>query len=165
MLFDEEFPLGRPGLSGVNPRTLAACMEACAACALACDGCADAGLADRDVLELRTVIRAAMHCADISVCTSRLLARSIEISPRLLRTQILACARAAAACADACERHEHRHTYCRLCAHACRFAAERCNALLRELPDTSGRARARSGAKNFDEPTETAWLEQSGQAQ
>jgi hypothetical protein len=140
-------------------------MEACAACALACDVCVDAGLAERDVVELRNAIRAGMQCADVSLCASRLLARSTDISPKLLRAQILACARGAAACAEECERHEHRYTHCRLCAQACRFAAERCGALLRELPDTFGRTRVRAGDDGLDERMETAWREQSGQAQ
>lgn len=163
-MLDEEFPLGKRGLEGVDPRTLAACMEAAAACGLACDACADACLADRDVVELRNAIRAALQCADIGLCTSRLLARSTDISPRLLRAQVLACARACAACAEACQRHEHQHTHCRLCARACRLAAERCGALLRELPDTFGRTHVRGGEGELDERTEIVWRELSGQA-
>ena len=137
-MLNEEFPLEHRNDQGINPRTMAACMEACAACALACDACADGCLGENAIAELRHAIRLDLQCADICVCTARVLARSIDVEPRLLRSQILACARACAACADECHRHEQHHAHCRLCAQACRLCAERCGDLLRELPDTYG---------------------------
>jgi hypothetical protein len=163
-MFDEEFALDQRGLRSVNPRTIAACREACAACALACDACADACLGEADVGELRHAIRVDLHCADICLCASRLLARSIDLDPRLLRAQILACARACAACAEECRRHERHHAHCKLCAQACRLCAERCGALLRELPDTHGETHVRPHAANIGDANDTLWSGLLGQA-
>lgn len=152
--------------ASINPRTSGACMEACFACALACDACADACLGEPDVRALKSMIRLDLNCADICACTARLLARSIEIDARLLRSQVVACARACAACADECHAHADHHEHCRLCARACRICAERCGAVLRELPDTYGDTHERpSDAALKTDMTETPWRELFGRAQ
>ena len=138
-------------------------MEASAAAGRAADACVDACLLEGDVAELRGAIRLGLECADLCVSASRLLARSTDVEPRLLRGKVLACARASALCAAECERHARRHAHAKLCAQACRLSAERCEALLGELPDVHGGKPARLDAR-VRATTETVWRELSGQA-
>jgi hypothetical protein len=119
----------------LDRQTQKACVEACLEAEVACVVCADACLSEDDVVSLRRCIRTNLDAADIAATTARLLARMLA-DPRLLRAQVEACARALSACAEAC--HEHAHEHCRACAEACRHAAERCGAVLRELPDAHG---------------------------
>lgn len=155
-LLDEEFTLGRGATGSLSPRAVAECLEACAACALACQACADASIGSSDVPTLRRMIRLDLDCADICDCTARLLARSIELEPRLLRAQVVACARACALTANECERHASHHSHCRVCASACRTCAERCGALLRELPDTHGETHPHPPEYDEEPDTETS---------
>ncbi len=157
-LTDTEFPLGQGSGtdSRVDPNTVAACLEACAACALACQACADACIGAPDVRALRRAIRLNLDSADICDCTARLLARSIEIEPRLLRAQVETCARACALTGNECERHISHHSHCRACALACRACAEACGALLRELPDTHGETHTRPPEYDEEADTETS---------
>lgn len=147
-------------LDRVDPRTQAACMEACAASALACEACADGCLAERDILPFRRAIQLDRNCADICLATARMLARGSDFDPRLWRAQIEACARACSFCSAECVRHAYHHAHCRLCAEASRLCAERCGALLRELPDTHGGTHARPGQDT--EHPETRWPAPSG---
>jgi hypothetical protein len=155
-LRDVEFPLGRGAPGGVSPRAIAECLEASAACALACQACADAGIGEADVRALKRMIRLALDCADICDCTARLLARSIEFEPKLLRAQVVACARACALTSNECERHASHHSHCGACALACRTCAERCGALLRELPDAHGETHPHPPEYDEEPDTETS---------
>ena len=147
-------------LDRVDQRTQAACMEACAAAGLACEACADGCLAERDMLSFRRSIQLDRDCADICITTARLLARGSAFDPRLWRAQIEACARACSFCNAECVRHADQHAHCRICAEATRLCAERCGALLRELPDTHGGTHARAG-QDIEHP-ETRWPAPSG---
>lgn len=138
----------------VDPQTLAECMEACAAAELACIACADSCLEEQDIAPLRRVSRLALDCADVCGATGRLLARRIDVEPRLVRVEVHAAARACSACGDESRKFEELD-YCRLCAIACRHCAERCGALLRELPDTHGQTHPPGPARR--DVQETAW--------
>ncbi len=113
------------------------CVEACVEAEVVCVACADACLTEEDIAGLRRCIRLNLDCADVAGATARMLARRVT-DPKLLRAQIEACARACAVCAEACQEHASSHDHCRICAEACHRAAERCGAVLRELPDAWG---------------------------
>jgi hypothetical protein len=155
-LRDQEFPLGRGGIDGVEPQTVAACLEACAACALACQACAAASLGESDVRAMKRMIRLDLDCADICDCTARLLARSVEFEPKLLRAMVETCARACALNGTECERHASHHSHCHACAIASRTCAERCGALLRELPDAHGETHPHGPEYDEEPDTETS---------
>jgi hypothetical protein len=111
-------------------------VEACFEAEVACVACADACLSEATVAELRRCIRSNLDTADIAGATARMLARRLD-DARLLRAQVEACARAFAACAAECHHHAHLD-HCRTCERACHLAAERCGAVLRQLPDSHG---------------------------
>jgi hypothetical protein len=142
-------------LHRVEPRTQAACMEACAACALACNACADGCLMEREIAAFRRCIQLDLDCAAICGAMASLLARGSDFDPRIWRAQLEACARVCAACDAECLRHADHHPHCRVCAEACRVCAERCGALLRELPDAHGETHVRSG--QGEEHPATRW--------
>jgi hypothetical protein len=113
------------------------CVEACVEAEVVCVACADACLTEEDIAGLRRCIRINLDCADVAGATARMLARRLS-DARLLRAQVEACARACAVCAESCQEHANVHEHCRICADACHRAAERCGAVLRELPDAWG---------------------------
>lgn len=127
----------------LDEHTQKECVLACFEAEVACVVCADASLAEDDLPALRRCVRTTLDGADIAGATARMLARRLS-DLRLLRAQVEACARALSACADACHEHAGAHEHCRACASACRRAAERCGAVLRELPDAWGQTHPKS---------------------
>jgi hypothetical protein len=131
----------------LDPHTRERCVEACVEAEVSCVACADASLGEADLDQLRRCIRSNLDCADVAGATARMLARRL-VDARLLRAQVELCARACAAAADGCEEHAGKHDHCRQCGEACREAAERCGAVLRELPDAWGQTHPKAPSAN-----------------
>src|SRR5262245_41374867 len=81
------------------------CAEECLDCGASCTACADASLSESDVLELRSVIRACLDCADVCDSTARIATRQSSPDIRLIREAVEACATVCVACAEECDRH------------------------------------------------------------
>ena len=113
--------------------TLGDCIDACVACELACLACADACLGEDEVESLRKCIRLNLDCGDICAATARLLSRSFETDPALLRAQLEACAVACDSCGAECQRHADHHEHCQVCSEACQRCEELCRQLIDEL--------------------------------
>lgn len=123
-----------PRQSKVDPKLLAACLDACSSCADVCTTCADACLGEDLVQELVRCIRLNLDCADICAATGRALARLNDPDWAVLTAQLRACQLACAACAAECEKHAKKHEHCRICAESCRSCEQACAALLAKIP-------------------------------
>ncbi|MGW5054118.1 four-helix bundle copper-binding protein [Actinokineospora sp. NPDC004072] len=120
-------------LGGVDPDTLAACIEACFECAQACTACADACLSEDQVAELVKCVRTNLDCADICETTGRVLSRHTGYDADLTRAVVTACATACRSCGDECAAHADHHDHCRTCADSCRKCERACRDLLAAL--------------------------------
>lgn len=101
-----------------------ALVRAATECAQVCTTCADACMEEDDPARMRLCIRTNQDCADITAVTARLVARPGAQSAELLRWQLEACATAARACAEECDKHADEMEHCRICAESCRACAE-----------------------------------------
>lgn len=123
-----------PNQGLINKEMFAACIRECFECAQACTACAAACLSERDVEQLVACIRMNHNCADVCIATGRVLARPTEPEWGLLYNQLQACIVACQTCAVECERHQHHHEHCRICAQACRRCEQACLAMFNQLP-------------------------------
>lgn len=98
-------------------------------CALTCIACADACLGEE--MDMRQCIRMCLDCADICDATMKLAVRRTGSNADMLRAMLRLCAEACNACADECEKHEHKH--CQICAAACRLCAADCERAIATL--------------------------------
>lgn len=122
-----------PAMPGPVSEELVRFLEACFACAQACTACADACLGEESVADLRQCIRLDLDCADLCVAGGKLASRHTGKNLEVLREALRACATAARACGDECEKHGDMHEHCRVCAEACRRCEVECRQVLRQI--------------------------------
>ncbi|PJJ70617.1 hypothetical protein CLV46_0139 [Diaminobutyricimonas aerilata] len=93
--------------------TLTAAEQACVMCA---DGDAEAGMA--------MCASMCMNCADVSSAMMRMMLRPSGFEMQSMMAMMQATMTMMTACAEECEKHADMHEHCKLCAQACRTAAE-----------------------------------------
>ena len=118
-----------PRPSSTDRGLLVRCVEECLDCDASCTACADASLSERDVEEMRRVIRLCGDCADTCEATARMVVRQTEPDPELMTALLQACAAACNACAEECDKHAAHHDHCRVCAEVCRRCKQACDDL------------------------------------
>jgi len=89
-----------------------------------CNYCADACLDEDNVKNMVACIRIDRVCAEVCSTLDQLLATGYKDVQDLIRYCIKVCN----ACAEECEKHDHKH--CQDCAKACRNCAAVCEAHL-----------------------------------
>ena len=95
-------------------------IESCLSCSQVCTACSDACLGEKEVEQLRNVIRAANDSSDLCFATSNILSRLVYQNPRTLRSLITACIEQVQHTGIQCNEHANRHEHCRVCADTCR---------------------------------------------
>ncbi len=108
-------------------------LEACLYCGQASAACADACLAEGNVEQLRSVIRATLDNADACFATAQILSRITAIKSALLTTQVSACLDLVRNCESECNNHAKMHEHCRICADSCRACENGLTALLARM--------------------------------
>ena len=126
----------------MDPKALAAAIDATIVCSQACTACADACLSEPDVAASTRCIRDDLDCADICATTSRVLSRHTGYDARLTRAVLQACIQACNTCADSCGEHRDHHPHCATCEQACRDCERACKALLDEVKPSGDAAPA-----------------------
>lgn len=102
--------------------TLETLVDTVVACQKACNHCFDACLKEDHVAMMAECIRTDRDCADIC----GMVAAFADRDSHLFMDLVALCAKACAACAEECEKHDHDH--CQACAKACRECEEACRA-------------------------------------
>lgn len=97
-----------------------ACIQACLECMQACNHCLEACLLEDNPSEMRECIRLDRECADICAFAAQVMSRNSPFAKELGGL----CARVCEACAQECEKYDHKH--CQACARACRECARAC---------------------------------------
>ncbi|MFP4164430.1 MAG: four-helix bundle copper-binding protein [Chitinispirillaceae bacterium] len=105
---------------------LIGCIQACYDCAQSCTSCSDACLGERDIEDLKPVIRLTEDCAEICSATARILSRLNNPDYEVLGNQVQACITAARHTGALCTEHGHHHEHCRINAESCRACENAC---------------------------------------
>lgn len=100
-------------------------IEALNNCVTHCNHCADACLDSDDIKMMVSCIRTDRVCAEVCSTTAEVLATSYKDVKDLVKY----CHKICVACAEECEKHDHKH--CQECADACRKCAEACEEYLK----------------------------------
>lgn len=109
---------------------LISCIQACFNCAQSCISCSDGCMSERDIEDLKPVIRLTNDCADICSATGKVLSRLNDPDYDLLRTQVQACITAARNTGALCTEHGRHHEHCRINAMSCRECETSCTEYL-----------------------------------
>ncbi|MCB1248606.1 MAG: hypothetical protein R2699_02345 [Acidimicrobiales bacterium] len=114
----------------IDPRVIAAAIDALADCAVICEQCADACMDEAEADQLRACIRLDLACADICHATAGVVARYAGIDPDLTRSLVDACVIACRLCAEECAMHAGTMRHCAICSEQTRRCAAACLDLL-----------------------------------
>ena len=108
------------GVSEPKRDALVHAIQSCFDCGHVCVACADACLAEDNVQELRSVIRATNDTADICLATAKMLTRLTAPPWNILKAQVQSCIQAVRDTGDLCQEHARMHEHCRICLESCR---------------------------------------------